>query len=274
MRKTDRIVMQDGNVYPLYSQLEITTSRRVIKLNELSERLFVTSQFLCPGIGSGIVPFLRNMGVENKKEIDEALADFWRQYAPIGRETFSIHKLEPLIRPGESYTLPDLWGFNFTIEVNYKMERDLIHTFHKGWGMLSEYVSDSMRDYCNAYALTARLKRDRKFDAYNFARLWMRLHGMDYDDFTQDKRKNYENRFFQKPPLGGYGCPRYIKRKDKAIRRDTARDILVFFGMGVALEAVIYYVCSFLFGQDWGSFLMVIIPLLIILFAFYYISGD
>ena len=237
-----KIVLQDDSVIPLYGQLVITTNQRRLVLDAMYERIFAS--LYTPAVAGlaetfMVVDYLKMFGIVTPHEIDEAQADLMRQYHPIGKEKFLMHKVEPLTKPGGSYILPDVWGLGFEIEVSDKMERDMIDRFHKGDRLMSEYVLSCMSGYCLKYGLCARLKRDRKDDKYNFACLWMRIHGMCYDFFTTEGRREFG--LFGKR-IGGDGDPEYRK---KVMRKDFVQMVIIWPLILVGIFSLLY-ACAYL----------------------------
>lgn len=263
-----KIVLQDDTVIPLYGRLVITTSQHRLELDAMYERIFAS--LYTPAVRGEaetfmVVGYLRSFGIVTPHEIDEAQADLMRQYHPIGKEKFLIHKIDPLTKPGGSYILPDVWGFGFEIEVSDEMERDIIDKFHKGDGLLSEHVLSRMSGYCLRYGLHARLKRDQKDDAYNFACLWMLIHGMCYNFFTSEGREHFE--LFGKK-VGGDGDPEYRK---KVVRKDCISSIKVLVVVSVCCVAIYKWI-SFIVKADDMSLVILctLAPIYVIVGIFYW----
>lgn len=268
LERKKKIVLQDDSVIPLYGQLVITTSQHRLELDAMYERIFA-SLYTPAVVGFEetfmVVDYLRMFGIVTPHEIDEAQADLMRQYHPIGKEKFLIHKLEPLTKPGGSYILPDVWNFGFEIEVSDEMERDIIDQFHKGDGLLSEHVLSRMSEYCLRYGLHARLKRDRKDDCYNFACLWMRIHGMGYELFTSKERNQLD---FLRKRIGGDGDPEYRKKQK---RKDFICWIKALVFVSICGVAIYEWVSFIVKIDDMSLFILAsLAPIYVIVGIFYW----
>lgn len=255
MRKT--MQMQTGYVYPLNDYgCEIELNGRKITFNPIEERILLgicsTGVPLYPG------PFIRMKGAETEDEINYVRYVFFNGHPCLGKKKFWLHEVEPIIKKGESYVIPDLFGYDIDFTVSYGTERYIIHMLHKGGDAISEQVSNCIRLHCEFYGIRPRLKRQEKTYAEDIAMIYMLIHGMNYMNFTADYRTLW---FFKRNRLGGNGNPRYIRKANLKDLKGGLCFVGVFMAILVGLMLIGYWGSYFLLGPDWATCMSILLPI-------------